>query len=788
MSPAPTPSSSWDKLSLATFAVCLDTIENIAEARGILPLRAGPGITAQASDLRDRMISGIRSVGSGLLHTRSRAFGQDDPLTASWLLPILSRDLLVTAGSPAETADRREPEIGNISLFGNVRDGLARLLSREREKHMVLGGPGGRENTAKEHAWPASLAVRALNLVTRGQPESALDAATAEELRVWSEQEVRQQLARSVTGEAGQDAAHLAAALAVAMWLDELPLPLLEAAVEQLCKMQRPDGSLVLTRPYLADTEGSAITPRAADVTLAMIAVADQLDDRYPEHPTVLRIQRQLLEAVQHQREAYFRSSLRKGGTGPSSEAAMLWSKEHARPTPGECDTWATARTVTALVMILNLECRHITRRLLEESRFSFRRGGEIRKGFDKIVDPELQEGPHETFPRPSGGASDRGQPQIIVTPDYRASPLTIQVQGTGFRPRDEVTVTLDGVAHAAAADESGSFTISPAVRPSTRPGAVTVTASGTIDVATAHFRRTVRSALRDGLTEPDPDPDRNKIRAVLLGGPPGTSKTSLIEAVAKELAGDLVKKHLGQYSVYVIQLSPADFLLDGPDRVEHRAKRIFDYLMQMENVVVLFDEIDRLVLDRDSREYRQQEGVFQFMTPSMLPKLTGLRERGSVVRFAIATNYGERIDAAIARIGRIDESYVIAPPNLNARLRILEELPDHVAGGLAAVTPLWVYGDLKTLGSADDPDTVMLRPPSVSIASYESRWSTPRKAILANEILQLAELYLEGRGRDILAARGPDELRGIEWASDHTSPDRRANAAKLIEQLTERG
>lgn len=775
------------ELSLATFAVCLDAIDSIAEARGILPLPRAERIREKAIRLRKRMIDDLHAVGSNLRRTQSRAFGRNDPLTASWLLPIVRKEPVpVTGTDSAKALDTLEPELGAVSLFGNVREGITQLLSPE--DYMIVGGSGSRRNTAAEHAWPASLAVRALNLVTQGQPKRALYSADAEALRVWSEQQVRLQLARSVTGETGQDAAHLAAALAVAMWLEELPLPLLEAAVEQLCTMQRPDGSLVLTRPYLADDEGSVITPLAADVTLAMIAVADQLDARYPEHPTVLRIERQLLEAVQRQREAYFRSSMRKGGTGPSGEEAIFWSADRARPSPGTCDTWATARTVTALVMILNLESRVITRRLLEESRFSYRRGGEIENGFDELVDPQLEDVPARG--RSNGHTSSRraGEPQISVAPASKSSPLTIRVRGIGFEPNEEGIVTFDGSSCRFEADESGGFQVTLDVPWATRAGVTTVTANGSAGVAVGHFRRTVVSALRDALTEPNPDPERKKTRAVLLCGPPGTSKTSLIEAVAKQLADDLVEKQLGRYLVYLVQLSPADFLLDGPNRVEHRAKRIFDYLTQMENVVVLFDEIDRLILDRGGPEYEKQGDVFQFMTPSMLPKLTALRQRGSVVRFAIATNYAERIDPAIARKGRIDESFVIAPPNLNARLHVLEDMPSQVAERLASITPLWVYGDLKTLRVDDDPRNIMLQSPSGSLASYKSRRFSPRKEILASEILELAELYLEGRGADVLKARGADEIGAIAWASENASPDIREMAVETIKRLEQAG
>jgi hypothetical protein len=693
-----TTSTRQTSLNLATFAVCLDAIESIAEARGSLSLPGAERVRAEAVTLRTRMMSDLKAVTTKLKHTESRAYGIDDPLTAAWLLPIVRNEAWAV-----RRAGEFGVRLGSIDLLENVRAGIERLLSPA--DFMIEGN--ARSNTAEEHSWPASLAVRALNLATNGAPEKALAGKdgkggrrAAEALRVWSEQQVRLQLARSVTGEGGQDAAHLAAALALAMWLEELPLTLLEAAVEQLCTMQRSDGSLVLTRPYLVDEDGSAITPLAADVTLAMIAVADQLGVRYPEHPTVLRIERQVLEAVQRQRDAYFRSSVREASAGPAGEETMLWWSDRARPSPGRCDTWATARTVTALVMILNLESRLITRRLLEESQFSYRRARELEKGFDDLVDPQLK--------TPSDG------------------------------PRT----------------------------------------AGARSPANSEPAPTVVSTLKKGLCDPDPDPKREKIRAVLLCGPPGTSKTSLVEAVAKQLDADLAGRQLGRYPVYLVQLSPADFLLDGPNRTEQRAKRIFDYLTQMENVVVLFDEIDRLILDRADTAYAKQADVFQFMTPSMLPKLTALRQRGSVIRFAIATNYGERIDPAIARKGRIDRTFVIAPPNLNARAEVLKHLPR--AGELAAVTPLWVYGDLKSLGKHDRPESVMRRPPTWTLRSYAPRQEAAQTQFLADEILQLAELYREGDCHKVLKARGEEEEAAIIWACDNASGAMRSSATKM--------
>jgi len=149
---------------------------------------------------------------------------------------------------------------------------------------------------------------------------------------------------------------------------------------------------------------------------------------------------------------------------------------------------------------------------------------------------------------------------------------------------------------------------------------------------------------------------------SMLLFGPPGTGKTAIGEDIAEVLKWRL------------ITITPSDFIKNGEADVEGRAKSIFKTLEQQKDCVILFDEIDRLILDRDSIYYNNQGDMFQFMTPSMLVKIKDLRKAEKCI-FIIATNYAERIDSAIKRAGRIDEKYLINLPNKEQRLIILKEL-----------------------------------------------------------------------------------------------------------------
>jgi cytidylate kinase len=150
-----------------------------------------------------------------------------------------------------------------------------------------------------------------------------------------------------------------------------------------------------------------------------------------------------------------------------------------------------------------------------------------------------------------------------------------------------------------------------------------------------------------------------SSFKSMLLYGPPGTGKSTVADELAKAKGWPLVT------------ITPSDFIANGADLVEAKAKNIFKVLEEQEKMVVLFDEIDRLVLDRDSDEYTKQSDIFQFMTPSMLVKIKDLRTKGKII-FIIATNYEERIDMAIKRTGRIDEKYLVLPPSRNQRERLL--------------------------------------------------------------------------------------------------------------------
>lgn len=231
---------------------------------------------------------------------------------------------------------------------------------------------------------------------------------------------------------------------------------------------------------------------------------------------------------------------------------------------------------------------------------------------------------------------------------------------------------------------------------------------------------------------------------SALLYGPPGTGKSTMVENLAEALGWQFVS------------VTPSDFVQRGGQLVEARAKAIFGALGELSDTVVLLDEIDQLILDRDCTEYQKQQDVFKFMTPGMLPKLKRLRDRGKDGRsiFVIATNYNERIDPAAKRAGRIDLKFLVLPPLRKRREVITKKaIQDHdpdwssapnamTAEQVADSTPLFSWVELEGICRVDNFE---VGEPQIRIEGYTGRLEDPEYPQRPNdEYLALARIERE--------------------------------------------
>lgn len=165
-----------------------------------------------------------------------------------------------------------------------------------------------------------------------------------------------------------------------------------------------------------------------------------------------------------------------------------------------------------------------------------------------------------------------------------------------------------------------------------------------------------IRPILEDDFVRPAGD------RTLLLYGPPGSRKTSLLSRVAEALGWPL------------LVLSPPDFMLDGIEKFESRAQEVFADLRNLRRVVVLFDECEEFFRRRVESSSLGSRTAGAFITTGMLPRLQSLRNlRWTVV--AIVTNVElDELDPAVTRPGRLDVSQRVGLPGLPAQKTYLQE------------------------------------------------------------------------------------------------------------------
>jgi hypothetical protein len=178
--------------------------------------------------------------------------------------------------------------------------------------------------------------------------------------------------------------------------------------------------------------------------------------------------------------------------------------------------------------------------------------------------------------------------------------------------------------------------------------------------------------------------PAGTKMSAIFFG-PPGTSKTDL----AKKTADFLGWPHLS--------IDPSHLVKYGMDRVQAEANTVFSMLAASEEIVVLLDEFDEMVRERSSSD---SEVLSRFLTTAMLPKLSLINKRRSIV-FILATNHIEEFDFAISRMGRFDRIFQIMPPTAKEKRRRWKSELAKVPAGYNKKLELLTFSECEKVADA---------------------------------------------------------------------------------------
>ena len=140
--------------------------------------------------------------------------------------------------------------------------------------------------------------------------------------------------------------------------------------------------------------------------------------------------------------------------------------------------------------------------------------------------------------------------------------------------------------------------------------------------------------------------------RGMLLVGAPGTGKTSLARAIAKEC------------DVKFVSGSAASWQSSGALDSHLRAMRAdFDEARRYAPAILFIDELDsigsRERLDTNSSTYQTD------VINALLEQIQGIQSTETVIVIG-ATNYPDKVDPALRRSGRLDQLVEIPLPNIN--------------------------------------------------------------------------------------------------------------------------
>ena len=153
----------------------------------------------------------------------------------------------------------------------------------------------------------------------------------------------------------------------------------------------------------------------------------------------------------------------------------------------------------------------------------------------------------------------------------------------------------------------------------------------------------------------------------ILLYGLPGTGKTMVAQAIAKET------------NAKFFEIKTSDVLSKWLGESCRNVREVFEQANRCSNAVVFFDEIDALTSERDDAG---NEAISRVVC-ELLAQMDGVKKKSPQQRLLVigATNRPWKIDSAFLRPGRFDEQIYVPLPDNEARKTIIQNSIAYLPG-----------------------------------------------------------------------------------------------------------
>ncbi|KAK7202459.1 P-loop containing nucleoside triphosphate hydrolase protein [Myxozyma melibiosi] len=277
--------------------------------------------------------------------------------------------------------------------------------------------------------------------------------------------------------------------------------------------------------------------------------------------------------------------------------------------------------------------------------------------------------------------------------------------------------------------------------------------------------------------------------RGILLHGPSGTGKTSLLRAIAHETP-----------QAHILSVSASSILGRYLGDSEAALTKVFDEARMFEPSVILIDELDSVAPRRDSESGTESEARIVSTLVSLFDSFLSTSESDSEaevgnrcrVVVVAATNRLSNVDPALRRPGRFDREIELRIPDASARNEILSiqlrNIPHTLTtaeiSAIASKTHGFVGADIAALVreavmcavSRGDKESVQVAEMFVDKSDFDTAMLSVRASAMREIFLETPKVYWSDIGGQELVKQKLRET--VEWPLAHPETFKRLGIA----------